>query len=183
MLSTYNDLYLDTRRILKKVGVESAALEAREIVCCAADKNKEEFRDVGFEQMHLSAAYRWGWFSFYGGTSFAITGFKKSNIVNLFNIYTGIDFRFPIWGEISLVTGVYAGAFLDEINTIIRDKKGDGYPALNSKNEWSPSVSVGIGFEIYRFIIGVKYEYLRSKQLYAYRKMESRIGLEASLFF
>ena len=43
MLSTYNDLYLDTRRILKKVGVESAALEAREIVCCAADKNKEEF--------------------------------------------------------------------------------------------------------------------------------------------
>ncbi|WP_300711682.1 hypothetical protein [uncultured Brachyspira sp.] len=147
------------------------------------DKTKEEFRDSGFEQMHLSAAYRWGWFSFYGGTSFAITGFKKSNIVNLFNIYAGIDIRFPIWGEINLVTGFYAGAFLDEINTIIRDKKGMGYPILNTFNEWTPSVSVGLGFEVYRFIIGVKYEYARSKQLYAYRKMESRVGLEANLFF
>ena len=43
MLSTYNDLYLDVRRVLKKEGVESAALEAREIVCCAAGKSKEEF--------------------------------------------------------------------------------------------------------------------------------------------
>ena len=43
MPSTYNDLYLDTRRALKRSGVDSAALEAREIVCCAADKNKEEF--------------------------------------------------------------------------------------------------------------------------------------------
>ena len=43
MPSTYNDLYLDTRRALKRNGVDSAALEAREIVCCAADKNKEEF--------------------------------------------------------------------------------------------------------------------------------------------
>ena len=43
MPSTYNDLYLDTRRALKRIGVESAALEAREIVCCAANKSKEEF--------------------------------------------------------------------------------------------------------------------------------------------
>lgn len=43
MPSTYNDLYLDARRILKKADVESAALEAREIVCCASNKNKEEF--------------------------------------------------------------------------------------------------------------------------------------------
>lgn len=43
MPSTYNDLYLDTCRALKRNGVDSAALEAREIVCCAADKNKEEF--------------------------------------------------------------------------------------------------------------------------------------------
>lgn len=147
------------------------------------DKKIEEFRDEGFEQMHLSAAYRWGWFSFYGGTSFAITGFKKSNIVNLFNIYSGVDIRFPIWGEMNLVTGVYVGAFLDEVNTIMRNKKGEGYPALNSYHEWTPSIATGIGFEVYRFIIGVKYEYARSKQLYAYRKMESRIGLEASLFF
>ena len=83
----------------------------------------------------------------------------------------------------NLVTGVYVGAFLDEVNTIMRNKKGEGYPALNSYHEWTPSIATGIGFEVYRFIIGVKYEYARSKQLYAYRKMESRIGLEASLFF
>ncbi len=43
MPSTYHDLYLDTRRALKKAGVDSAALEAREIVCCASHKSKEEF--------------------------------------------------------------------------------------------------------------------------------------------
>ena len=43
MPSTYNDLYLDTRRALKRIGVECAALEAREIECCAANKSKEEF--------------------------------------------------------------------------------------------------------------------------------------------
>ncbi len=43
MPSTYNDLYLDVRRVLKKIGVDSAALEAREIVCCASNKSKEEF--------------------------------------------------------------------------------------------------------------------------------------------
>ena len=43
MPSTYHDLYLDTRRTLKKAGVDSAALEAREIVCCASHKSKEEF--------------------------------------------------------------------------------------------------------------------------------------------
>lgn len=43
MPSTYHDLYLDARRALKKAGVESATLEAREIVCCASNKSKEEF--------------------------------------------------------------------------------------------------------------------------------------------
>ena len=43
MPSTYHDLYLDVRRALIKAGVESAALEAREIVCCASNKSKEEF--------------------------------------------------------------------------------------------------------------------------------------------
>ena len=43
MPSTYNDLYMDVRRQLRKHGVEGAALEAREIVCAASDKTKEEF--------------------------------------------------------------------------------------------------------------------------------------------
>ncbi len=148
------------------------------------DKKKEEFRDVGFEQMHLSANYRWGWFSFYGGTSFAISGFNISNLANLFNIYAGADVRIPIWGEISLITGIHVGAYLDRINIVNRTQgHGQGYPVTHRYDEWTPSIATGIGFEVYRFVIGVKYEYARSKQLYAYKKMESRIGLDAGLFF
>ena len=47
MATTYNNLFLDTRARLKKAGVESAQLEAREIICFAADKCREQFyRDM-----------------------------------------------------------------------------------------------------------------------------------------
>ena len=47
MAITYNNLYLDIRRQLKAAGVESAQLEARELVCHAAGKSREEFyRDL-----------------------------------------------------------------------------------------------------------------------------------------
>ena len=44
---TYNNLYLDTRARLKKAGVEAAQLEAREILCYASDKSREQlYRDM-----------------------------------------------------------------------------------------------------------------------------------------
>ncbi|NCE65432.1 peptide chain release factor N(5)-glutamine methyltransferase [Pseudoflavonifractor sp. 524-17] len=47
MATTYNNLYLDARRDLKRAGIESAQLEAREIVCFAAEKSREQFyRDI-----------------------------------------------------------------------------------------------------------------------------------------
>lgn len=47
MPKTYNDLYLDARRQLKHSGVEAASLEARELLCYAAGKDKESFfRDM-----------------------------------------------------------------------------------------------------------------------------------------
>lgn len=48
MAKTYNDLYLDVRRALRAAGVEEQALlEARELICCAAEKAREEFyRDL-----------------------------------------------------------------------------------------------------------------------------------------
>ena len=47
MATTYNNLYLDTRKWLKAAGVEMAQLEARELVCFAADKTREQFfRDL-----------------------------------------------------------------------------------------------------------------------------------------
>ncbi len=48
MAITYNNLYLDTRRRLKAAGIEAATLEARELVCFASGKTREELvRDGG----------------------------------------------------------------------------------------------------------------------------------------
>ncbi len=47
MPATYNDLYLDARKALKAAGVEQAQLEARELLCFACNKGREEFlRDL-----------------------------------------------------------------------------------------------------------------------------------------
>ncbi len=43
MARTYNDLYLDTRHRLRKAGIESAQLEARELLCYATGKSREDF--------------------------------------------------------------------------------------------------------------------------------------------
>ena len=50
--TTYNNLYLDARQKLKAAGVEAAQLEARELVCFAAGKNREQF----FRDMSLYAS-------------------------------------------------------------------------------------------------------------------------------
>lgn len=42
MAGTYNDLYLDARRALKKAGVEAAQLEARELLCAASGKDRTQ---------------------------------------------------------------------------------------------------------------------------------------------
>ncbi|WP_294516585.1 peptide chain release factor N(5)-glutamine methyltransferase [uncultured Pseudoflavonifractor sp.] len=52
MATTYNNLYLDARQKLKAAGVEAAQLEARELVCFAAGKNREQF----FRDMSLYAS-------------------------------------------------------------------------------------------------------------------------------
>lgn len=52
MATTYNNLYLDTRKLLRGAGVESAQLEARELVCFAADKTRDQF----FRDMTLYAS-------------------------------------------------------------------------------------------------------------------------------
>lgn len=48
MAITYNNLYMDLRTQLKKAGVDMATLEARELVCFATGKTREELiRDGG----------------------------------------------------------------------------------------------------------------------------------------
>lgn len=49
MATTYNNLFLDTRARLRKAGIEAAQLEARELVCYAADKSREQL----YRDMHL----------------------------------------------------------------------------------------------------------------------------------
>jgi release factor glutamine methyltransferase len=45
--TTYNNLYLDARRQLRQAGVEAAQLEARELLCFAAEKERKHlFRDM-----------------------------------------------------------------------------------------------------------------------------------------
>lgn len=47
MAVTYNDLYLDTRKRMKKMGVAAAQLEARELICAASGKTREQlFQDM-----------------------------------------------------------------------------------------------------------------------------------------
>lgn len=47
MAATYNNLYLDARRVLRRAGVEAAQLEARELLAHAAGKTRQElFRDM-----------------------------------------------------------------------------------------------------------------------------------------
>ncbi len=43
MATTYNNLYLDARQELRRAGVEAAQLEARELLCYAADKTRSQF--------------------------------------------------------------------------------------------------------------------------------------------
>ena len=43
MATTYNNLYLDTRKRLRAAGIEGAQLEARELVCYAAEKTRQQF--------------------------------------------------------------------------------------------------------------------------------------------
>lgn len=43
MAKTYNDLYLDIRHRLRKADIEAAQLEARELVCYATGKSRDDF--------------------------------------------------------------------------------------------------------------------------------------------
>ena len=52
MATTYNNLYLDTRKRLRAAGVDNAQLEARELVCYASEKSRQQF----FRDMQLYAS-------------------------------------------------------------------------------------------------------------------------------
>ena len=60
MATTYNELYLNTRRVLKEAGVNQAQLEARELLCLASGKAREQFmRDLSlYAPDHVERRFR-----------------------------------------------------------------------------------------------------------------------------
>ena len=42
MAITYNNLYMDVRQELRQAGIQAATLEARELVCYASGKTRQE---------------------------------------------------------------------------------------------------------------------------------------------
>ena len=73
MAITYNNLYLDLRQRFHKAGMADPTLEARELVCCAAGKSREELSRDGrlyvpaaVEQQVERLAYLIGEWEFYG---------------------------------------------------------------------------------------------------------------------
>lgn len=85
MAKTYNDLYMDLRQELRRTGIEAATLEAKELVCFASGKTREQLLADGrlyapesvirtvedLTQRHLAGepvAYLIGEWSFYGLT-------------------------------------------------------------------------------------------------------------------
>ena len=54
MAITYNNLYLDLRQRFHKAGMADPTLEARELVCCAAGKSREELSRDG--RLYVPAA-------------------------------------------------------------------------------------------------------------------------------
>ena len=54
MAITYNNLHLDLRQRFHKAGMADPTLEARELVCCAAGKSREELSRDG--RLYVPAA-------------------------------------------------------------------------------------------------------------------------------
>ena len=47
MATTYNNLYMDIRQQLRMAGVQAATLEARELVCFASGKTRQQLSRDG----------------------------------------------------------------------------------------------------------------------------------------
>ena len=63
MAITYNNLYLDIRQQFLRAGLPDPTLEARELVCCASGKSREELSRDGrlYVLRHGGAAGASGW--------------------------------------------------------------------------------------------------------------------------
>lgn len=141
----------------------------------------ENYKDVGFEQVHLSANYRLGWFNFYGGLAGAVTNYDSCSYINLLYFYSGTEMRFPIWGDLKLIAGIHVGGNYDKLADLKHNLNDNTYEIINPRYQLTPIISAGIGFGIDNWVMGLKFDYGRTRQIYALDYMESRIGFSACL--
>ena len=89
MATTYNNLYLDLRTELRRAGDEEATQSARELVCAAAAKTREELVRDGFGVSFLYEAVVKGRADLAQFTCPPLTGTHEFNVVYLKNTGAG----------------------------------------------------------------------------------------------
>ena len=142
----------------------------------------DKYKDIGFEQIHASVNYRWGWFNFYGGLAGAVTNINVCTCINLFNFYGGAEMKYPILGDLNLIAGLHLGGNYDKLGDLTHHIDTNTYSLSNVYYEFTPVISAGVGLGIHDWIIGFKFDYMRSRQIYAVEHMEMRMGLSACLY-
>lgn len=144
------------------------------------------FADSGNEGMALQVFNLFGWFTFYGGIEANYHYLFEPTFVTLFGAHIGTDMRFPIWGDLSIIAGIYASYDYIQYAERVKELNDEGVyvPSLigDPEKEWKPTVSVGIGVEIDRMTFSFKYMRRPSQQLHSHREIEERIGFEGAVY-
>lgn len=131
--------------------------------------NTKAFDLLSYEFMALEVYKHWRWFSFYGGIEVTYNAPAERSL--RMRIHGGIDFRFPIWREIGFLAGIHVAALWDD--RLNRHPEAEG---------WHPAVNFGAGFEFSRVMIMFKVSHQRSFEAATYHYLQTKVGLEFSIF-
>lgn len=144
-----------------------------------SDIYKSKVSDLAIEGMNIEAFYNWNYFTFYGGLNFIYRGIDKAPYATIFGANIGTDVRIPIWGEINFITGFYFALNYD----VIREYNVRTGDMLSEKEQLNPAIVVGAGFEIYNYILGVKYSRMQSRHPLSYTTIDEYWGFEVAIYF
>ncbi len=155
------------------------------------DQDTGEFCETGYDNMALQAFNIFGWFTFYGGLEWNMNWLlpaTPSTFRTLFASHVGTDIRFPIWGKINAIAGIYVAATYREYNEMYKAVDEDtllSSEAIVTKSyrEWHPTISIGLGIEVDRYTIGLKYFRDKSDSPHSHTVVEEKIGLEVTFIF
>lgn len=138
--------------------------------------------DYGYEGGTAELYYNWKFITAYGGLRFAISQHYRGEYATLFALFTGVDFRVPIWGAINFIAGIYVAAEYNTFNTLDHRAVND-IRLISSYKSWDPLVSLGVGIEIDRISFAFRYKNQRSRSVVSYEKIDQRYGFETTIYF